>query len=108
VVVVIEHFLEWAFVDDGLVAFDARPLFSFECFDRYRTKLDAFDCLPGLLVALENLDAIEAGGGERGHESFLRQRTGNAAAPKLRIVLQAFGNFLVADDIRDHGATADL
>src|SRR6266404_1915692 len=88
VVIVVEHFLERAFVDHSLVALDTRSLFAFESFDRHGTELDSFHRLPRLLIAVEDLHAVEAGGGEGGNETFLGQRSRYAAAPKLEIALQ--------------------
>src|ERR1041385_1118645 len=82
-VIVVEHFLERPFVNHRLVSLHARPLFSLERFDRDRAKLDSFDGLPRLLIALENLHAIESRRGECREKPFLRQRPRDAAAPKF-------------------------
>ena len=35
-IVVIEHFLEWAAINHGLIPFEAFALFALECFDHHR------------------------------------------------------------------------
>src|SRR5437773_4886578 len=44
--VVVEYFLEWSEIEDGLIALEARTLFAFERLQRHRVKLDSLDCAP--------------------------------------------------------------
>lgn len=46
VIVVVEHFLERATINDGLIALEARPLFALESLYRDGTKFNPFDRLP--------------------------------------------------------------
>ena len=62
--VIVEHFLEWTEIDDSLIFFQARPLFAFEGLDRNGTELDSFDRLPGLIIPVQDLYAVETGLGE--------------------------------------------
>src|SRR5207253_11355130 len=48
VVVIIEHFFEWTFVDHSLIALNTWSLFSLESLDRDGTELDSFHSLPWL------------------------------------------------------------
>src|SRR5438105_84435 len=108
VIVVIQDFLEGTFVDHCLVALDAWSLLSLEGFNGHRAKLDSFHRLPRWFIAFQNLDTVESRRRKCGEKSFLGQRTGNAAAPQLRIVLQMLGHFLIANDVGNNGAPADL
>src|SRR6516225_1217351 len=103
--VVIEHFLERAAINHGLVSLEAVPLFSLERFDCYRTKLNPFNCSPRIDIAFENLNSIKASILKRDQKTFLCERTRNAAAPKFRIVLHFLRNFFIADDVCDDRAS---
>jgi len=48
VIVVVFDLFERTAIDDGLVAFEARPLFPFVRDDRDRAELDPLDCSPRL------------------------------------------------------------
>ena len=54
------------------------------------------------------MHAVETSVGKGGKESFFRERSGNATAPKLRIVLQILRHFFIAHDIRDDCAASNL
>ena len=103
-IVVIEHFLERTTIDHGLIALETLALFSFERFDRNRTEFDSLHSTPRIGIAFENLNPIETCVLKRGEKTFFRERAGNAAAPKLRIVSHFFGHFFIAHDIADHCA----
>src|SRR5207249_10253533 len=90
-------------IDLGLVSLETFALFSFECFDGDRTKFDPSNGPPWIRIALENLDSVETRVLKCCEELAFRQRTGNAAAPKLRIVLHFFRHFFIAHDVGDHG-----
>jgi len=69
-IVVIEHFLERAAVDHGLIAFEAFALLSLERFDRHGTKLDPLHRSPRIEIALKNLDSVKTRPFKRGKETF--------------------------------------
>src|SRR5262245_6015307 len=60
VIVIIQHFLEGAAINHGLVALVTFPLFAFERFHRYRPKLDPLNGPPRIAVALEDLNSVKA------------------------------------------------
>src|SRR5947208_8221988 len=101
-IVVVEHLLEWAAIYHGLVAFETFALFPLKRFDRYGTKFNSLNCAPWIGVALENLDSIEASLFKRGEETVFGERTGNAAAPKLRIALHLLRHLFIAHNVRNH------
>src|SRR6266480_2022863 len=102
-IVVIKHFLERSAINHGLIALETFALFPFEHLDRYGTKLDPLHRPPRIRIALENLDSVKPSVVKSGEETFFSKRTGNAAAPKLRILLHFFRNFLVAHNVGNHG-----
>ena len=107
-IVVIENLFERSTVNHRLIAFETFALFAFERFDRDGTKLDSFHHAPRSDVSLENLDSVKACFFERDEKTLFGQRTGDAAAPKFRIVLQFLRHYFIAHNVRDHGAAAFL
>ena len=106
VAVVVEDFFEGAFVNDSLVALEARALFAFPCLDGDRAEFDALDGLPRGIVAFEDFDAVEASFLEGLEEALLGVGTADATTPQVGIVLEVEGDFLVGDDVGNHGASA--
>src|SRR6266446_830837 len=104
--IVVEHFLERAEINDGLVPLEAGALLSLERLHGQGAELDAFNSAPGFLVPLENLNAVKARVGKRLEKTLLSQRAGNATAPQFRIILQMFRHFLVGYDVGNHRAPA--
>ena len=87
-IVVVEHFLERAAINHGLIALETFALFALERLDRDGTKLDSLHGPPRLRVAFQDLDSVKPGVLESCEKTFFGERAGNATAPKLRIVLQ--------------------
>src|SRR5687767_12762395 len=71
--VIVQHFLEWPFVNHCLVALEAFALLALERFNRQRTKFDPVDGLPRLRVALQDARAIKAGVQKSADEILFRQ-----------------------------------
>src|SRR5439155_5638093 len=69
-IVVIEHFLERAAVDHGLVPLETFALFPFERLECYGTKLDPLHRPPRIEIALENLDSVKTRPFKRGEQTF--------------------------------------
>ena len=105
-IVVVEYFVEWPAINDGLVALETFALFSFERFDRDRAKLDPLHRAPRLRVSFQDLDPIKAGVLKGGQETIFGKRTGYAAAPQLWIVLHFFGHLFIAHDVANHRVAA--
>src|SRR5207249_2028746 len=101
-VVVVEHFLERAAINYRLIALEAFALFSFEGFHRNRAKLDSLDGAPRIDVPLENLDSVKAGLLECSQKTVFSKGAGDAAAPKLWIVLHFFRHSFIAHNVRYH------
>src|SRR5439155_10780209 len=88
VTVVIDDFSPRAFVNDSLVALEARPLLAFERADGDAAEFDPAYRLPGEIRSLDDLDAVKPGIFERFDEQILPKRAADAAAPEVRIILQ--------------------
>ena len=106
--VVIKDFLEGAFVDNCLILLDAWTVFAFVSTDCHRPELDALNGLPGILVQLQNFDAMETGVFESLQEPVFAERTRDATAPQMFIILHVFRNIFIANDIADHGTAANI
>lgn len=106
VAVVVEDFLEGAFVNDGLVALEAGALFAFPRLDGDRAEFDALDGLPRGIVAFEDFDAVKAGILEGLEEAFLGVGAADAAAPEVGVVLQVQRDFFVGYDVGNDRASA--
>src|SRR6266849_5670876 len=74
-------------IDNGLVAIEAGSFLAFHGPDGDRAEFDALDRLPGRHVALQDLYPVEPGLLEGMEEFPLLQRTRNASAPQLWIIL---------------------
>ena len=88
VAVVVPHLAPRAAIDDRLVRVPARSLLALVRCHRHCTELDSLDRAPRRRAALEDLDSIKAGTGERSEKLRLLQRARDAAAPQLRIGLE--------------------
>src|SRR6266852_3652364 len=106
VMVVVQHLLEGAFVNDRLLALEARALLAFERLHGHRSEFDPPHDAPRRGVALQNLNAIKTGVHEGLEETALGQRARDAAGPQLGIVLQFSGHGFIADDVRNDGSPA--
>ena len=73
-IVVVEHFLERAAIDHGLVSLETVALLSFERLDGNGAKLDPLHCVPRARVSFQNLDSVKPGVFECLKKTFFGQR----------------------------------
>jgi hypothetical protein len=98
-VVIIEDLLERAKIYHGLVTLKARALLAFEGTHGYGAEFDSLNRAPRIVIALENLNAVETGLNECFKKIALCERAADATAPELRVVLQMSWHRLVRDDV---------
>src|SRR5439155_22761435 len=83
----------------------AFALFALECFDHHRSEFDPVNGAPRMNISFENLNSVESCILKGCEKAFFSERAGNAAAPKLRIILHLLWHVFITDNVADTGAT---
>src|SRR5258708_10954315 len=102
--VIVNHLPERSLINHGLLLLPAFTLFALVGSDGHAAKFDPFDGAPRVLLAVENLNAVESGVFERVEEKVFAERPGDATAQEVGVLQKLDSDDLVGEDVGVDGA----